>query len=145
MANGATLYPESTIESVLQASNFKDFHSNMEFGPHGSVVHVSIGGDMGQMHSPNDLIFYFHHRNVDRYWSNWQNQNPQNKYDYSGQANEMLDFLGLISKVPVAETFDLLSGGAGGLYLLPISKPWSSKHSCFNHCQKRLDERHHHS
>jgi hypothetical protein len=42
----------------------------LESGPHG-IVHVTIGGDMSDMGSPNDPIFWLHHCNIDRLWAWW--------------------------------------------------------------------------
>ncbi len=42
----------------------------LESGPHGTV-HVTIGGDMGDMGSPLDPIFWLHHCNIDRLWAWW--------------------------------------------------------------------------
>jgi tyrosinase len=44
--------------------------SGVEIGPH-NQVHVAIGGDMGDMLSPLDPIFWLHHCNVDRLWVVW--------------------------------------------------------------------------
>ncbi|KAI8617311.1 hypothetical protein BC830DRAFT_1114027 [Chytriomyces sp. MP71] len=50
------------------------------------LVHAQLGGTMsngspGDMYmvtkSSNDIMFYFHHANVDRIWWRWQKQNPQ--------------------------------------------------------------------
>jgi tyrosinase len=50
------------------------FRSNLE-DIHGDV-HVWIGGRDGHMRnvavSPNDIVFFMHHCNVDRIWSRWQ-------------------------------------------------------------------------
>jgi tyrosinase len=42
----------------------------LEGGPH-NATHVAIGGDMGDMISPRDPIFWLHHCNVDRLWAQW--------------------------------------------------------------------------
>jgi tyrosinase len=34
--------------------------------------------------SPNDLIFYFHHCNIDRLWSEWQKDGHQGPTHYPG-------------------------------------------------------------
>ncbi|WP_261765765.1 MULTISPECIES: tyrosinase family protein [Pseudoalteromonas] len=39
-----------------------------------------VGGDMGNpMISPNDPIFWMHHAQIDRIWSEWQKRNPGEK------------------------------------------------------------------
>jgi len=37
-----------------------------------NVVHVWVGGHMGQADSPNDPVFFLHHCMIDRLWSQWQ-------------------------------------------------------------------------
>ncbi len=49
----------------------KDAGGAVESGPHG-VVHVEVGGDMGAFFTAgNDPLFYAHHCNVDKQWSDW--------------------------------------------------------------------------
>ena len=43
--------------------------------PHG-LIHITIGGHMAAMTSPNDPIFFLHHANIDRLWAKWQINNP---------------------------------------------------------------------
>ncbi len=69
----------------LQAANgidsFQFFQKTLEGAFHGSV-HNAVGGDMAGPSSPTDPLFWLHHANIDRIWSNWQqthkNQKPQN-------------------------------------------------------------------
>jgi tyrosinase len=49
----------------------------LEAGPHNST-HATIGGDMGDMLSPRDPIFWLHHANVDRMWARWTAQGRAN-------------------------------------------------------------------
>jgi tyrosinase len=42
----------------------------LESGPH-NTTHVAIGGDMSDMASPRDPIFWLHHCNIDRLWAQW--------------------------------------------------------------------------
>jgi tyrosinase len=42
----------------------------LEGGPH-NTTHSAVGGDMGDMASPRDPIFWLHHCNVDRLWARW--------------------------------------------------------------------------
>ncbi|HEX5741848.1 MAG TPA: tyrosinase family protein [Pilimelia sp.] len=37
-----------------------------------NAVHVWVGGHMAQTDSPNDPVFWLHHANIDRLWSQWQ-------------------------------------------------------------------------
>ncbi|PVU85309.1 hypothetical protein BB560_007073 [Smittium megazygosporum] len=78
--------PES-ISNVIQTSNtFNLFRYNLEYGIHASV-HNGIGGDMVTANSPNDMIFFLHHANVDRLWLKWQNAHPNIKYEYTQYGN----------------------------------------------------------
>jgi tyrosinase len=44
--------------------------AELEGTPHGNT-HVFIGGDMSDMVSPRDPIFFLHHCNIDRLWAQW--------------------------------------------------------------------------
>jgi tyrosinase len=44
--------------------------TSLEGGPH-NTTHVAVGGDMSDMISPRDPIFWLHHCNVDRLWAQW--------------------------------------------------------------------------
>lgn len=43
-------------------------------------VHMWIGGSMMLGSSPNDLVFFLHHCNVDRLWAEWQRVHPTEGY-----------------------------------------------------------------
>lgn len=50
------------------------------FGLH-NAVHVWIGGQMSNVPvAPNDPVFFLHHCNVDRVWTQWQLVNPSASY-----------------------------------------------------------------
>jgi hypothetical protein len=71
---------EDVMEPVYAAANFSEFGGTAAFSgipegsPHGSV-HVDVGGfagDMGAFDTAGrDPIFYAHHSNVDKIWSDW--------------------------------------------------------------------------
>jgi len=71
---------EDVMEPVYSAANFGEFGGGVgysgipEGSPHGSV-HVDVGGfagDMGTFDTAGrDPIFYAHHANVDKIWSDW--------------------------------------------------------------------------
>lgn len=71
--NGGGSLPASistSINTALSKIPFNVFQSGLE-GPHGSV-HVSIGGNMGAVNrAGQDPVFWLHHTNVDRVWSQW--------------------------------------------------------------------------
>lgn len=65
------------MEAALSADTFTDFGGDADNGgtpegaPHGSI-HVDVGGDMGFFNSAaRDPVFYAHHSNIDKMWSDW--------------------------------------------------------------------------
>jgi hypothetical protein len=68
---------DTVMENALTASTFGEFGGTAinsgipEGSPHGSV-HVDVGGDMGTFQTAAlDPVFYAHHSNVDKMWSDW--------------------------------------------------------------------------
>jgi polyphenol oxidase len=68
---------EDVMEAALTADTFTEFGGTAsgsgipEGTPHGAV-HVDVGGDMGFFDSAGkDPVFYAHHANVDKMWSDW--------------------------------------------------------------------------
>lgn len=50
--------------------------------------HGWVGGHMGHpLTSPNDLIFFLHHCNIDRLWAEWQNNGHQGAAFYPGPGS----------------------------------------------------------
>lgn len=72
------------LQSQIQSNDFSVFQHDLETGAH-NKVHNAIGGNMAGSSSPSDPIFFLHHANIDRIWSEWQkmnpNSNPPNKND----------------------------------------------------------------
>jgi hypothetical protein len=67
----------TVMEAALTAGTFAEFGGTAagsgipEGAPHGSV-HVDVGGDMGFFNSAGkDPVFYAHHSNIDKIWSDW--------------------------------------------------------------------------
>jgi tyrosinase len=101
---------------VNQYTSFSDFAWNLELY-HG-LFHVLIGGNEGELgppHSPNDLLFFLHHGNIDRYWKEWQTRHPDQAHSYegrnydppkSGNANDMMSFAGTLDQIAVNTMFD---------------------------------------
>ena len=54
---------------------FAAFQATLEGAVHGSV-HNAVGGTMAGGSSPGDPLFFLHHANLDRIWSDWQNNHP---------------------------------------------------------------------
>jgi hypothetical protein len=71
---------DDVMEAALTAADFSEFGGTStdngipEGTPHGSV-HVDVGGCCGDMGSfdtaARDPVFYIHHSNVDKMWSDW--------------------------------------------------------------------------
>lgn len=43
-------------------------------------VHLWVGGSMLPESSPNDPVFWLHHCNIDRLWTQWQREHPAEAY-----------------------------------------------------------------
>ena len=80
---GRSICDAPEIQKILATDDFFSFASGpakgirassaqglLESVPHNNI-HMWIGGDMGDMRSPQDPIFWFHHCNVDRLWAEW--------------------------------------------------------------------------
>jgi len=68
---------DDVMDAALTAADFTEFGGSATAGgipegaPHGSV-HVDVGGDMSFFNTAaRDPIFYAHHSNVDKIWSDW--------------------------------------------------------------------------
>jgi len=75
---------EGINRMVTSCDKYADLRDQMENGFHGGV-HVSIGGDMEEMHSPNDPLFWLHHGYVDYVWAIWQGRKG---LEFSGTAKD---------------------------------------------------------
>jgi tyrosinase len=65
----------ATIESILEASTFDDFSTQLE--DQHNLVHGWVGGAMGIVPiAAFDPIFFAHHTMIDRLWYLWQLRNP---------------------------------------------------------------------
>jgi tyrosinase len=65
----------ATIESILGASTFEDFSTQLE--DQHNLVHGWVGGTMGVVPvAAFDPIFFAHHTMIDRLWYLWQLHNP---------------------------------------------------------------------
>ncbi|RYY44482.1 MAG: tyrosinase family protein [Sphingomonadales bacterium] len=67
---------ERGISNCFEA-NVEAFHNN---------VHNLVGGRMATMQSPQDIIFWMHHANVDRLWSAWAEAGQGRQMPAAGQA-----------------------------------------------------------
>lgn len=68
------LDPPEEIDALNLLGSFNPFQKKLE------VIHNSthryVGGQMQSAASPTDPLFWLHHANIDRLWSNWQKKNP---------------------------------------------------------------------
>ncbi|MCH8150178.1 MAG: tyrosinase family protein, partial [Planctomycetes bacterium] len=87
----------TTVGNTLAQSAFHLFRPSLEHSPHHNRIHGRVGGDMGQMTSPNDPIFFLHHCQVDRLWAKWQQDHPgsanYNPLAAGGQGHRLTDWM----------------------------------------------------
>ncbi|KAJ3050265.1 hypothetical protein HK102_012325 [Quaeritorhiza haematococci] len=76
-------YGPEALDQICRLDSYDAFRRGIE-GPAHARVHVGINGDMAQMYSPNDPIFFLHHANIDRLWFLFQKQGERAARDYSG-------------------------------------------------------------
>lgn len=73
-----TPYDTMPWEDALRASTpaaWQGFRPHLEVDLH-NLVHRWVGGNMVDMTSPNDPVFWLHHCNCDRLWAMWQARHP---------------------------------------------------------------------
>nr|WP_217346586.1 tyrosinase family protein [Noviherbaspirillum sp. L7-7A]MBV0881049.1 tyrosinase family protein [Noviherbaspirillum sp. L7-7A] len=68
--NALTLAPFASTVVNFQRGTSNAFETSIESQPH-NPVHNLIGGEMANMTSPRDPIFFLHHCNIDRLWYAW--------------------------------------------------------------------------
>ncbi|KAG9250118.1 uncharacterized protein F5Z01DRAFT_428292 [Emericellopsis atlantica] len=118
-------YTPAVIEEIFGIPGYDAFRQRLEGYPHGAI-HSAIGGDMVPAHSPNDPIFFLHHGQVDRIWTLWQQENPENRtFDYSGvrrqtfpggpqpgeaSLDDLLEMQGMATDLPVRDLMSTTSG-----------------------------------
>ncbi|KXN71046.1 Di-copper centre-containing protein, partial [Conidiobolus coronatus NRRL 28638] len=78
-------YSPAMIENLLKNNreSYDQFRNALEGSPH-AAPHTNIGGDMSQMYSTNDPLFFMHHAFVDLIWWEWQQRNPNLALTYNG-------------------------------------------------------------
>jgi Common central domain of tyrosinase len=74
--NRSEMPTQDQLESQIRPKRFSVFQRSLELGAH-AAVHIAIGGTMNSPSSPTDPIFFLHHANLDRIWSEWQVKNPR--------------------------------------------------------------------
>jgi tyrosinase len=63
------------VAAANAMGTFDAFQRTLEGAVHGSV-HNAVGGTMAGPSSPGDPLFFLHHANLDRLWSEWQATHP---------------------------------------------------------------------
>ena len=66
---------EDSLRDPNDGTEWRGFRIQLEIPLH-NLVHRWIGGNMVDMTSPNDPVFWLHHCNIDRLWAEWQVQHP---------------------------------------------------------------------
>ncbi|GAB1517310.1 hypothetical protein RhiTH_000356 [Rhizoctonia solani] len=79
----STRHSQTQIDNINKKTKFADFWPALEEGPHDSV-HNEINNDMAASFSPDDVLFFLHHNNIDRLWALWQDRDQNRLKDYSG-------------------------------------------------------------
>lgn len=62
---------EDSLRNQNSSTQWNAFRIHLEIVLH-NLVHRWVGGNMVDMASPNDPVFWMHHANCDRLWSQWQ-------------------------------------------------------------------------
>ncbi|KAI9226134.1 MAG: hypothetical protein DHS80DRAFT_19236, partial [Piptocephalis tieghemiana] len=77
--------PESINRIITQSTSYDNFRQMFESVPHAGP-HLGIGGEMSQMESPNDPIFWLHHAYIDKVYYLWQQARPDLANTYNGPS-----------------------------------------------------------
>jgi tyrosinase len=128
----------TTIQLLIEgSSDFDQFSNAIMLGPH-TKVHDFVGGndgDIQEMYSPNDPLFWLHHAFMDMLWRSWQLLNGDKGLGYStkngrtpfeimrpwnSQVNEVMD----ASKPPICTKYDIVYGST-----LPDVNPWETQNT----------------
>jgi hypothetical protein len=132
MMNRGSVFSPEQIGLILANPGYNEFRVALESNPH-NLGHSLVGGDMGStVLSPNDPIFFMHHRNIDRLWAKWQKANPSVAFSYSGNASprstandarptDVMNFFGLTRNTAVSNALDSKSGRLSGLMCFDYS------------------------
>jgi tyrosinase len=84
----------------------------LEATPH-NFIHRWVAGDMGSGGSPYDPIFWLHHCNIDRLWSEWIRRNPtsmpQDQVWLNTMLSDFVDRAGAAAGKKISEVIDSTS------------------------------------
>ena len=90
----ASLLPhQADLTAVFAQSSFRPFQRRLE-QVH-NYVHEAVGGTMGGASSPADPLFFLHHANIDRLWSDWQRKHRTAKPPNSAETLEPTPVFGV--------------------------------------------------
>lgn len=85
---------EDMMRDQSDPSQWTGFRIRLEIVLH-NLVHRWVGGAMVAMTSPNDPVFWLHHCNIDRLWSDWirgnQDQTPYLPLSGGPQGHNLYD------------------------------------------------------
>ncbi len=76
--NPAELPNQDDMNALKSFGTFGSFQRALEITMHNSV-HRAVGGNMVSAASPSDPLFWLHHANIDRIWTEWQKAHPGKK------------------------------------------------------------------
>ena len=79
---------QADIDAILALETYDAFTAELEDGPH-NAGHRWIGGDMASLESPRDPAFWFHHAQIDRIWTLWQAEHPDQQATFA--RNERME------------------------------------------------------
>ena len=136
---GQLIRPEA-VDELMHEKEYESFAGQLEKRAHKFLSH-SVRGDLSRFTGPNgkflpslpnmlrcsqvdnhpDPVFFLHHVNLDRLWSEWQLIDPRNRITaYSGRANnnsdaaatltDPLDLGGLSRNLQIVDVMDTTGG-----------------------------------
>ena len=116
---GELIKPE-VIEDLLNKKEYDHFALELEKRAH-KFLTLTVRGDLSRFTGPNDPVFFLHHVNLDRLWSEWQHGANRDKLiAYRGKAfndtevpatlADVLDMGGLARNIRVGDVMDTTSG-----------------------------------
>lgn len=132
----------STISHLMGLQTYQDFRQYIE-RPHSSI-HDMVGGDMTNIQSPNDALFFLHHVRIDYLWRVWQQANPQHRLmDYYGnRANadeydgpfkaQLTDKLRYYNLIPDMRVSDVMNAQGFTLCYVVSIRRWKKGPRCFD-------------
>lgn len=106
---------QTEIDSLLASSNITEVLRNLnsvslgdgytEMGLHGGGHYAMGGTEQDLFASPQDPTFFLHHSMIDRLWTMWQDEHPDQRYTYNGTST-LLDPVGGTPEVDNSTVLD---------------------------------------